>query len=54
MLEQGLALYDCLMHENGEQEADWFITAGQMIHAGNLAVTQAGGSELNIIGKFIT
>ncbi len=41
----GLALYDCLMHENGEQQADWFITAGQMIHSGNLAVTQAGGSE---------
>ena len=41
----GLALYDCLMHENGEQQADWFITTGQMIHAGNLAVTQAGGSD---------
>ncbi len=41
----GLALYDCMMHENGEQQADWFITAGQMIHSGNLAVTQAGGSE---------
>jgi uncharacterized ubiquitin-like protein YukD len=41
----GLALYDCLMHENGELQADWFITAGQMIHAGNLAVTQAGGAE---------
>ena len=41
----GLALFDCLMHENGEQEADWFITAGQMIHSGNLAVSQAGGSE---------
>jgi hypothetical protein len=41
----GLALFDCMMHENGEQQADWFITAGQMIHSGNLAVTQAGGSE---------
>jgi hypothetical protein len=41
----GLAVYDCLMHENGEQESDWFITAGQMIHSGNLAVTQAGGAE---------
>ena len=41
----GLATYDCLMHENGEQQQDWFITSGQMIHAGNLAVTQAGGSE---------
>ena len=41
----GLALFDCLMHENGEQQADWFITTGQMLHSGNLAVTQAGGSE---------
>ncbi|MDB9809310.1 C25 family cysteine peptidase [Flavobacteriales bacterium] len=41
----GLALFDCLMHENGEQQEDWFITAGQMIHSGNLAVTQAGGAE---------
>ena len=41
----GLGVYDCLMHENGEQETDWFITQGQMLHSGNLAVTQAGGSE---------
>jgi hypothetical protein len=33
------------MHENGEQQADWFITQGQILHSGNLAVTQAGGSE---------
>ena len=41
----GLALYDCMMHENGEQKEDWFISAGQMIHSGNLSVTEAGGSE---------
>jgi len=41
----GLGLYDCLMHENGEAQSDWFFTAAQMIHSGNLAVTQAGGSE---------
>ncbi|MDG2263901.1 MAG: C25 family cysteine peptidase, partial [Flavobacteriales bacterium] len=41
----GLAVFDCLMHENGEQQADWFITTGQMLHSGNLAVTEAGGSE---------
>ena len=41
----GLAVYDCLMHENGEQQADWFITQGQILHSGNLAVTQSGGSE---------
>ena len=41
----GLAVYDCLMHENGEQQVDWFITQGQILHSGNLAVTEAGGSE---------
>ncbi len=41
----GLGAYDCLMHENGEQEEDWFITQSQIIHAGNLAVTEAGGAE---------
>ncbi len=39
----GLAVYDCLMHENGEQQEDWFITTGQILHSGNLAVTEAGG-----------
>ena len=41
----GLGAYDCLMHENGEQKEDWFITQAQIIHAGNLAVTEAGGAE---------
>jgi hypothetical protein len=41
----GLATYDCLMHENGEIQDDWFITASQMMYSGNLAVTEAGGSE---------
>ena len=43
--QTGLGVYDCLMHENGEQQNDWFITTGQISHAGNLAVTEAGGSE---------
>jgi len=43
--QTGLGIYDCIWHENGEQQADWFITQGQMIHSGNLAVTQAAGSE---------
>ena len=43
--QTGLGSYDCIMHENGEQQADWFITQGQILHAGNLAVTQAGGAE---------
>ena len=43
--QTGLGVYDCVFHENGEQQSDWFITQGQMLHSGNLAVTQAGGSE---------
>ena len=41
----GLGVYDCLMHENGEEKSDWFITQGQIIHSGNLAVSEAGGAE---------
>ena len=41
----GLGIYDCWMHENGEAESDWFFTSGQIVHSGNLAVTQAGGAE---------
>ena len=43
--QTGLGIYDCIFHENGEQQSDWFITQGQMLHSGNLAVTQAAGSE---------
>ena len=41
----GLGAYDCWMHENGEHQNDWFITQAQILHAGNLAVTEAGGAE---------
>ena len=40
-----LAAYDRTFHENGEAAADWHITNAQMMLAGNLAVTQAGGAE---------
>lgn len=40
-----LAAYDRTFHENGEAQADWHITNAQLMLAGNLAVTQAGGSE---------
>jgi len=40
-----LAAYDRTFHENGEAASDWHITNAQMMLAGNLAVTQAGGSE---------
>jgi hypothetical protein len=37
-----LGFYDKLFHTNGEAETDWHVTGGQIIHAGNLAVTQSG------------
>ncbi len=37
-----LGAYDRNFHDNGEPEADWFVTNYQMIMAGNLAVEQAG------------
>ncbi len=36
----GLGSYDRMFHDHGEPEADWYVTQGQMIHAGNLAVTE--------------
>ncbi|MBI5217342.1 MAG: T9SS type A sorting domain-containing protein [Bacteroidia bacterium] len=39
-----LGSYDCMYHESGEPNSAWFVTNGQMIHAGNLAVAQGGGS----------
>lgn len=41
----GLGSYDRLFHDNGEAEVEWYITNGQMVQAGDLAVTQAGGAE---------
>ncbi|MBN2683462.1 MAG: T9SS type A sorting domain-containing protein [Bacteroidales bacterium] len=41
----GLGAYDCLFHDNGEDYADWFVTNSQVMYAGNMAVTEAGGSE---------
>ncbi len=40
----GLGAYDCLFHDHGEPDTVWFITSDQMLHAGNLAVTEAGSS----------
>lgn len=36
--ETGLGAFDGLFHQNGEDKADWYITQGQIITAGNLAV----------------
>ena len=45
--ETGRGVYDGLFHENGEEFSSWFITAGEMIVNGNLAVTEGGGSLIN-------
>jgi len=39
-----LGAYDRTFHDNGESLDEWYITQGQMVSAGNLAVTQAGSS----------
>lgn len=39
-----IGAYDGNWHENGEAWSNWHITARQMAHCGNLAVTEAGSS----------
>ncbi|HPE87306.1 MAG: C25 family cysteine peptidase [Bacteroidales bacterium] len=43
--ETTLGAYDCLFHDHGEDFADWCATTGQMIFAGNRAVTE--GSSMS-------
>lgn len=40
----GLGAYDRSFHDHGEATTDWFISNGQMIHAGNLAVSASTSS----------
>ncbi|MBG16211.1 MAG: hypothetical protein CL853_07650 [Crocinitomicaceae bacterium] len=40
-----LGVYDRTWHDNGEPYSEWHVTNAQMMVGGNLAVTQAGGSE---------
>lgn len=40
-----LGFYDKLFHSNGESPIDWYTTNAQIMMAGNLAVTQAGGAD---------
>lgn len=39
-----LGFYDRMFHTNGETEAEWHISGGEIIFGGNLAVTQSGSS----------
>ena len=40
-----LGVYDRVYHDNGEAEADWFVTNAAVVNAGNLAVEQAGDGQ---------
>jgi hypothetical protein len=40
-----LGAYDRTFHSHGEAFSEWFPTQGQMVAAGNLAVTQSGSSS---------
>ena len=40
-----LGFFDKLFHQNGEASLDWYTTNSQIMMGGNLAVTQAGGSD---------
>ena len=43
----GSGVYDGVFHENGEDEAKWFIVNDAITMAGNLAVVEAGGSLIS-------
>jgi len=38
----GLGMYDRAFHDKGEVCSDWYVSQGQMIFGGNLAVSQSG------------
>jgi hypothetical protein len=42
--QTGPGFYDRLFHTHGESYPEWAVTQGGIIHAGNMAVTQAGSS----------
>ena len=41
----GLGAYDRLFHTHGESPSDWYITMGQIIHAGNMSVSASTSSR---------
>ena len=43
--ETGQGVYDCSFHENNENEETWSITQGQILHAGNLAVSESNADD---------
>jgi hypothetical protein len=43
--ESSAAVYDCTFHENEELEEIWSITQGQMLQAGNWAVSESNSDD---------
>ena len=43
--ETSQGVYDCSFHENNEDEETWSITQGQILHAGNLAVSESNADD---------
>lgn len=41
----GLGAYDRLFHTHGESPSDWYFTMGQIIHAGNMAVSASSSPK---------
>lgn len=41
----GLGALDRIMHTNGEPFSQWYVSQGQMVNAGNLAVTQGASTS---------
>ncbi|MDD5570917.1 MAG: C25 family cysteine peptidase [Bacteroidales bacterium] len=41
-----MGFYDRLFHTHSEPFGEWFVTQGQIINAGNLAVTQSGSDAI--------
>ncbi len=46
-LASALGSYDRTFHSHGETYSNWFVTQGQMVIAGNLAVTQGSAGSMN-------
>ena len=43
--ETSQGVYDCSFHENNEDEETWSISQGQILHAGNLAVSESNADD---------
>ena len=43
--ETSQGVYDCSFHENNEDEEIWSISQGQILHAGNLAVSESNADD---------